>query len=90
MVDIPVSADAWHHLNEGVERGRGSGIGPCWRVIGVGLSICQVLSKVGVSRQTLHAWLARHEAEGLEGSRTGRTDRRAVRIRCPPAWRRPC
>ena len=36
-------------------------------VISDGLSICQVAGKVGVSRQTLHAWLARYEAEGLEG-----------------------
>src|ERR1700752_2828701 len=32
-----------------------------------GLSISQVAEKVGVSRQTLHSWLARYEAEGLEG-----------------------
>lgn len=32
-----------------------------------GLSISQVASKVGVSRQTLLAWLARYEAGGLEG-----------------------
>jgi transposase-like protein len=36
-------------------------------VISDGLSISQVAGKVGVSRQTLHAWLARHEAERLEG-----------------------
>ncbi|OHU26390.1 IS481 family transposase [Mycobacteroides chelonae] len=36
-------------------------------VISDGLSISQVASKVGVSRQTLHAWLARYEAQGLEG-----------------------
>ena len=36
-------------------------------VISDGLSICQVASKVGVSRQTLHPWLARYEAEGLDG-----------------------
>src|ERR1700756_1337507 len=36
-------------------------------VIRDGLSISQVAEKVGVSRQTLHAWLARYEAEGLEG-----------------------
>jgi transposase InsO family protein len=36
-------------------------------VISDGLSISQVASKVGVSRQTVHAWLARYEAEGLEG-----------------------
>jgi transposase InsO family protein len=36
-------------------------------VISDGLSISQVASKVGVSRQTLHSWLARYEAERLEG-----------------------
>jgi transposase len=36
-------------------------------VISDGLLISQVASKVGASRQTLHSWLARYEAEGLEG-----------------------
>ena len=36
-------------------------------VISDGLSVSQVAQKVGVSRQTLHAWLARYEAQGLEG-----------------------
>jgi len=36
-------------------------------VIADGLSISQVAQKVGVSRQTLHAWLARYEAGGLDG-----------------------
>ncbi|MCA2240743.1 helix-turn-helix domain-containing protein, partial [Mycobacterium avium] len=36
-------------------------------VVGDGLSISQVAEKVGVSRQTLHRWLARYEAAGLEG-----------------------
>src|SRR5580693_508511 len=36
-------------------------------VISDGLSISQVAEKVGVSRQTVHAWLARYEAQGLEG-----------------------
>jgi transposase len=36
-------------------------------VISDGLSISQVAVKVGVSRQTVHAWLARYEAGGLEG-----------------------
>lgn len=36
-------------------------------VISDSLSISQVASKVGVSRQTLHVWLARYEAEGLAG-----------------------
>ena len=36
-------------------------------VIADGLTVTQAGEKVGVSRQTLHAWLARYEAEGLEG-----------------------
>jgi transposase len=48
-------------------------------VIGDGLSISQVAKKVGVSRQTLHAWLARYEAEGLEGLK----DRSHRPARCP-------
>src|ERR1700751_2535213 len=35
-------------------------------VISDGLSVSQVAEKVGVSRQTLHSWLARYEAQGLE------------------------
>ena len=48
-------------------------------VISDGLSISQVAGKVGVSRQTLHAWLARYEAEGLEGL----TDRSHRPESCP-------
>lgn len=48
-------------------------------VISDGLSISQVAGKVGVSRQTLHAWLARYEAEGLEGL----ADRSHRPERCP-------
>src|ERR1700759_5181000 len=36
-------------------------------VISDGLSVSQVAEKVGVSRQTLHAWLARYEGSGLGG-----------------------
>ena len=36
-------------------------------VISDGLSVSQVAQKVGVSRQTLHSWLARYEASGLKG-----------------------
>jgi transposase-like protein len=36
-------------------------------VISDGLSVSQVAQKVGVSRQTLHTWLARYEASGLGG-----------------------
>jgi transposase-like protein len=36
-------------------------------VIADGFRVKQVAEKTGVSRQTLHAWLARYEAAGLEG-----------------------
>lgn len=48
-------------------------------VIADGLSIKQVAEKVGVSRQTMHAWLARYEAEGLEGLK----DRSHRPVSCP-------
>lgn len=48
-------------------------------VISDGLSVSQVASKVGVSRQTLHSWLARYEAEGLEGL----VDRSHRPVSCP-------
>lgn len=48
-------------------------------VIGDGLSVSQVAEKVGVSRQTLHTWLARYEAQGLEGLK----DRSHSPVSCP-------
>jgi len=48
-------------------------------VIGDGLSISQVAEKVGVSRQTLHAWLVRYKVEGLDGL----VDRSHRPARCP-------
>jgi transposase InsO family protein len=48
-------------------------------VISDGLSVSQVAQKVGVSRQTLHTWLARYEAEGLEGL----VDRSHRPVSCP-------
>src|SRR3954471_10143054 len=36
-------------------------------VIADGLSVTQAAEKTGVSRQTLHSWLARYEVGGLEG-----------------------
>ena len=48
-------------------------------VISDGLSISQVAEKIGVSRQTLHSWLARYEAEGLDGL----VDRSHRPVRCP-------
>ena len=48
-------------------------------VISDGLSISQVAQKVGVSRQTLHSWLARYEAQGLDGL----ADRSHRPVSCP-------
>jgi transposase len=36
-------------------------------VIGDGRSVVEVAAQVGVSRQTVHEWLARYEAAGLAG-----------------------
>ena len=36
-------------------------------VIGEGRTVSEMATDVGVSRRTLHRWLARYEAEGLEG-----------------------
>ncbi len=48
-------------------------------VIADGLSVSQVAEKVGVSRQTVHSWLARYEAQGLEGL----VDRSHRPVSCP-------
>lgn len=48
-------------------------------VISDGLSVSQAAEKVGVSRQTLHTWLARYEAEGLDGL----VDRSHRPVSCP-------
>ncbi|SOJ56304.1 hypothetical protein MSIMFB_03780 [Mycobacterium simulans] len=48
-------------------------------VIADGVSISQVAEKQGVSRQTLHAWLARYEEQGMEGL----VDRSHRPVSCP-------
>src|SRR6476660_3678581 len=48
-------------------------------VIGDGLSVKVAAEKVGVSRQTLHSWLARYEAQGLDGL----ADRSHRPVSCP-------
>lgn len=48
-------------------------------VIADGLAVTQAAEKAGVSRQTMHDWLARYEAEGLEGLK----DRSHRPVRCP-------
>ena len=39
-------------------------------VIGDGRTVTEVAAQWKVSRQTVHAWLARYEADGLEGLTT--------------------
>jgi transposase InsO family protein len=54
-------------------------------VLADGLSVKVAAEKTGVSRQTLHSWLARYEAEGLDGL----VDRSRRPRSCPhqmPAW----
>ncbi|ETZ44653.1 transposase family protein [Mycobacterium sp. MAC_080597_8934] len=48
-------------------------------VISDGLSVSQAAEKFGVARQTLHRWLARYEAAGLEGL----VDRSHRPVSCP-------
>lgn len=48
-------------------------------VISDGLSVTQAAEKAGVSRQTVHGWLARYEAEGLDGL----VDRSHRPVSCP-------
>lgn len=45
-------------------------------VIADGRSVTEVAKDWGVSRQTMHGWLARYEEEGLEGLNN------AVRVLC--------
>ena len=59
-------------------------------VISDGRTVKETAAAVGVSRQTLHAWLAKYEVGGLEGLGTGRIGRGAVRIRCRRWSRRRC
>jgi transposase InsO family protein len=48
-------------------------------VIADGLSVVQAAEKANVSRQTMHGWLARYEAEGFEGLK----DRSHRPVNCP-------
>lgn len=52
-------------------------------VIGDGLTVSQAADKTGVARQTLHRWLARYEAQGLDGL----VDRSHRPVSCPHQMR---
>ncbi len=58
-------------------------------VISDGLLISQVASKVRVSRQRLYAWLARYEAQGLEGLADQSRRRKGCPHQMPAAGARP-
>ncbi len=56
-------------------------------VIADGETVTEVAARFGVSRKTVHAWLAKYEAVGLRVWRIGRIGRGRVRIRCRRMWR---
>jgi hypothetical protein len=49
---------------------RSSAIRPCW-VISDGETVTEVAARFGVARKTVHAWLAKYEAGGLENLKDG-------------------
>ena len=57
-------------------------------VVHDGWGVSEVAERLGVSRQSVHAWIARYEAGGLAASRTARIDRGAVHTRPAPRSRR--
>src|SRR5439155_24821673 len=59
-------------------------------VISEGRTITQVARDWDVSRQTMHAWLARYEADGLEAWRIFRIGRRIALTRWPQQSRWSC
>ena len=67
-----------HSPHEGVERAE-QRYQAVMAVIGDGLTVSQAAEKTGVARQTLHRWLARYEAQGLDGL----ADRSHRPVRCP-------
>ncbi len=74
-----VSADAWQLLRLILDT-------PWMRELSVAeqryqavMSVSQVAEKAGVSRQTLRTWLARYEAQGLDGL----VDRSHRSVSCP-------
>jgi transposase-like protein len=54
-------------------------------VIGDGRTVTETAAAVGVSRQTLHSWLARYEAGGLEGLADGSHRPQGHPWQMPPA-----
>src|SRR4029077_6835273 len=55
-------------------------------VIGDGRTVTEVARDLGVSRQTLHTWLARYEEEGLEGLSNGSHRPAHIPHQMPAEW----
>jgi len=53
-------------------------------VVQDGWKVVEVARRLGVSRQSVHAWIARTSREGSARWRTGRTDPHPAPIRRPP------
>jgi transposase len=56
-------------------------------VVQDGWKVTEVARRVGVSRQTVHAWIARYEREACPAWPTGRTAPPPVPTRPGPRWR---
>jgi transposase-like protein len=52
-----------------------------------GLSVSEVARRYGVSRQSLHAWVRRYEADGLKGLSDRSTGPGAALTRSRRRWR---
>ena len=52
-----------------------------------GVTVSEVATRFGVSRQSVHAWLRRYAEDGMPGWWTGRAGRTAARIRPRPSSR---
>ena len=59
-------------------------------VIEDGRTVTEVAASGRCARQTVHAWLARYEAEGLDGLADRSRRPVSARIRCPARLRRWC
>jgi len=53
-------------------------------VIGEGCTVTEVAARFGASRQTMHAWLAKYEAGGLENLGDGSHRPRSCPHQVPP------
>ena len=58
-------------------------------VVQDGWKVVEVARRLGVSRQSIHAWITRYEGEGCPRWPTGPTGQPAARTRPPPRSKRP-